>query len=136
MRLCLDNEDMINSINNVFEKHNYFGEKITEILVQERIKGDEYIVNTVSHEGIHYVTLIWKYEKINSFEGAMICDNAVTVDELGIGEAEMIEYAYKVLDAIGIQYGPVHGEYMIDENGPVLIEVNCRPVADIDQLNF
>ena len=39
----------------------------------------------------------------------------------------MVEYAYKVADALEIQYGPVHGEYMIDENGPVLIEVNCRP---------
>ena len=28
-----------------------------------------------------------------------------------------------------IQYGPVHGEYMIDEKGPVLIEVNCRPMG-------
>ncbi len=57
----------------------------------------------------------------------MICDTAETVNELGIGEAEMVEYAYAVADAIGIQYGPVHGEYMIDEKGPVLIEVNCRP---------
>ena len=39
----------------------------------------------------------------------------------------MVEYAYKVADALEIQYGPVHGEYMIDEKGPVLIEVNCRP---------
>ncbi|MCQ2977589.1 MAG: hypothetical protein MJ232_06210, partial [archaeon] len=49
------------------------------------------------------------------------------VNELGLGHAEMIEYAYQVADAIGITHGPVHGEYMIDENGPVLIEVNCRP---------
>ena len=39
----------------------------------------------------------------------------------------MIEYAYAVADALGIKYGPVHGEYMIDMDGPVLIEVNCRP---------
>jgi hypothetical protein len=41
----------------------------------------------------------------------------------------MVEYAYDVAKAIGIQYGPVHGEYMIDEKGPVLIEVNCRPMG-------
>ena len=30
---------------------------------------------------------------------------------------------------MGIQYGIVHGEYMVDEKGPVLIEVNCRPMG-------
>lgn len=49
------------------------------------------------------------------------------INELGLGEADLIEYAYDVTEAIGIKYGAVHGEYMIDEDGPVLIEVNCRP---------
>ena len=48
---------------------------------------------------------------------------------MGIGESELVEYAYNVADALGIQYGPVHGEYMVDEDGPVLIEVNCRPMG-------
>ena len=39
----------------------------------------------------------------------------------------MVEYAYAVANALGLKYGPIHGEYMIDEDGPVLIEVNCRP---------
>ena len=34
-----------------------------------------------------------------------------------------------MLDALGICYGPVHGEFMVDEKGPVLIEVNCRPMG-------
>ena len=57
----------------------------------------------------------------------MIYDSCDTVNELNLGEAEMVEYAYAVADAMGIQYGPVHGEYMIDDKGPVLIEVKCRP---------
>ncbi|MBR2558512.1 MAG: hypothetical protein IKE95_09150 [Methanobrevibacter sp.] len=60
-------------------------------------------------------------------EGAIVYDSCETVNDLSLGEAEMVEYAYKVADALEIQYGPVHGEYMIDEKGPVLIEVNCRP---------
>ena len=127
VRICLDKQEMIESIEELFDHKGFFGGKIQELLLQERINGDEYIVNTVSHKGHHRVTLIWKYSKIKTAEGAMIYDTVETVNELGIAEAEMIEYAYKVADAIGIEYGPVHGEYMIDNEGPVLIEVNCRP---------
>lgn len=127
VRICLKRDEMIDSIKHLFDKVNYYGDKIDELLVQERINGVEYIVNTVTHKGIHRVTLVWKYNKVMTSEGAIVYDSCETVNDLSLGEAEMVEYAYKVADALEIQYGPVHGEYMIDEKGPVLIEVNCRP---------
>ena len=127
IHLCLNRQEMIDAINEVFETYNCYGEKNDEIVIQERIKGEEYIVNTVSCDGIHRLTLVWKYNKLNTSEGAIVYDIVKTIDNFDIGEAEMVEYAYNVADALGIKYGPVHGEYMIDEKGPVLIEVNCRP---------
>ena len=128
VRTCSNKEEMIETLEQ-FLAHstNYYGDEDIEFLVQERINGEEYIVNTVSCKGKHQVTLIWKYTKIKTPEGAIVYDSSRTVNELSIGEAEMVEYAYDVADAIGIEYGPVHGEYMIDDDGPVLIEVNCRP---------
>lgn len=122
MRTCQNKEEMINSLEELFTKTNRYGDKNNNLLIQERINGTEYIVNTVSCNGQHRVTLIWKYKKVKTSEGAMIYDTCETVNELNLGEAEMVEYAYDVADALGIQYGPVHGEYMIDEKGPVLIE--------------
>ncbi|AMD17317.1 hypothetical protein TL18_04330 [Methanobrevibacter sp. YE315] len=127
VRMCTNKEEMITTLKELFKEYNVYGDLLSEILVQERINGDEYIVNTVSCAGEHRVTLVWKYHKIQTADGAIIYDTAESVNELNIGEAEMIEYAYDVADALGIEYGPVHGEYMIDEKGPVLIEVNCRP---------
>ncbi len=128
VKLCSNKDEMINSIDEIFNnKQNYYGESINELLLQERIIGDEYIVNTVSNNGIHRVTLIWKYNKVRTHDGSILYDTAETVNHLNLGEAKMVEYAYQVADAIGIEYGPVHGEFMIDDNGPVLIEVNCRP---------
>lgn len=49
--------------------------------------------------------------------------------KLESGSYQLIKYAYDVLDAIHYKNGPVHGEYMVDENGPVLIEVNCRAMG-------
>ncbi len=137
VRICADKEEMIESLKQMLtDSANYYGEKENKFLIQERINGEEYIVNTVSCEGKHRVTLIWKYSKVKTSDGAIIYDSSETVNELRIGEAEMVEYAYQVADAIGIQYGPVHGEYMIDENGPVLIEVNCRPCGASMEAEF
>ena len=127
VRLCKNKEDMVKSLEELLTKTNKFGDYLTEILIQERIVGEEYIVNTVTCDGVHRVTMVWKYNKVRTTDGAIVYDTCETVNELNLGEAEMVEYAYDVADALEIRYGPVHGEYMIDEKGPVLIEVNCRP---------
>ena len=127
VRLCSDRQEMIDAVTEVFNLKGVYGNELTELVIQERVNGQEYVVDTVSCNGVHRVTLIWKYNKIKTPEGGNIYDYDVTVNELGIGEAELVEYAYDVIDALGIRYGPVHGEYMVDEKGPVLIEVNCRP---------
>ncbi len=130
VRLCSDRQEMIEAVKEVFNLTGVYGNELKELVIQERIMGQEYVVDTVSCNGIHRVTTIWKYNKIMTDEGGNIYDYDETVTELGIGESELVEYAYDVADALGVKYGPVHGEYMIDEKGPVLIEVNCRPHGD------
>lgn len=127
VRLCSNRQEMIDAVNEVFTLTGVYGNEMTELVIQERIMGQEYVVNLVSCNGVHRVTTIWKYNKVKTVEGGNIYNYSETVNELGIGEAELVEYAYDVADALGIKYGPVHAEYMIDEKGPVLIEVNCRP---------
>ena len=137
VRICSNKEEMIESLKDLLSHSaNYYGDNENSFLIQEKINGEEYIVNTVSCEGKHRVTLIWKYAKVKTSEGAIVYDSVNTINELSIGEAEMVEYAYKVADAIGIQYGPIHGEYMIDDDGPVLIEVNCRPCGGNMEAEF
>lgn len=127
VRICLNKEEMITRAKELLHGKGIYGNELNEILIQERINGDEYIVNTVSCNGIHRVTTIWKYSKVKTAEGGYVYDTIETVNSIGLGESELVEYAYDVADAIGIKYGPIHGEFMIDEKGPILIEVNCRP---------
>ena len=129
VRLCSNKKEMVDSLNEMFDSANIYGDKLTEMLVQERINGEEYVVNTVSCNGDHRVTTIWKHIKAKTEEGGNVYDTVHSVYELGLGESELVEYAYDVADALGIRYGPVHGEYQIDDKGPVLIEVNCRPMG-------
>ena len=106
--------------------NNVFGKAHTRFLLQERIFGTEYIVNTISREGIPALTSVFKYFKKRTPSGAIIYSGDESINEPTDGEKALIDYALKAVCALGITDGPVHGEYMIDKNGPVLIEVNCR----------
>jgi biotin carboxylase len=106
--------------------NNMFGEDETRLLLQERIFGDEYVVNTISRNGVPALLSVFRYYKTWLPSGACIYRGLESVSEFDEREKELVEYALQTVRAVGIVDGPVHGEYMIDGNGPVLIEVNCR----------
>ena len=95
-------------------------------MLQERIFGDEYIVNTISRDGVPALTSVFRYYKKRTAAGAIIYSGVESISEPDERERALIDYALKTVRALGITDGPVHGEYMIDKNGPVLIEANCR----------
>ena len=119
-------DELIKAFKQECKAENMFGETVNRLMVQERIFGDEYIVNTISRDGIPAITSIFRYFKKRTPTGAMIYQGYETVNELGKKEKELVDYAFQAVRAIGITDGPVHGEYMIDKDGPVLIEANCR----------
>ena len=127
--LCHGYDEMLAAVRKSFSHPIKNGEEPVAILMQERIIGTEYIVNTVSCKGRHRVVSVWKYDKVKMPNGANAYNYSITVPRLEVGHSRLIRYACQVAQAIGIQYGPVHGEYMVDEKGPVLIEVNCRPMG-------
>ncbi|MBP5395059.1 MAG: hypothetical protein J6Y18_04040, partial [Candidatus Methanomethylophilaceae archaeon] len=49
--------------------------------------------------------------------------------DLEPGHTQMVQYMYSVLNAVGMKWGLCHSEVKIDKKGPVLIEVNARPVG-------
>ncbi len=122
-------QELSRHMNSLLASRDLFGRSVREVLIQEYIDGTEYIVNTVSCGGVHRVTDIWVYNKIAIGSEGNAYDYARLVTRLEPGQRALIEYAYQALDALGYQYGPSHGEYMMDENGPVLIEAGARPMG-------
>ena len=127
--ICSGRQEMIDAVKKSFEGSDKTGSSGIAIMIQERIKGTEYIVNTTSCNGKHRVNSIWVYDKIKLPNGTNAYNNCTCVPRQQVGHSRLIRYALQVADAIGVKYGPIHGEYMIDEKGPVLIEVNCRPMG-------
>ena len=124
--LCHGSDQMLNAFRESLGKGNSFASGGTSVLIQERIFGTEYVVNTLSCKGKHRLASMWRYEKKRISEGNNAYVGAISVKRLTSEQEQLVRYAYQVLEALQVQYGPVHGEYMIDKNGPVLIEVNCR----------
>lgn len=97
-----------------------------EMIIQEYIGGKEYVLDSVSCNGVNRIVAGEKYVKIQTEGGAAIYDYLITVDESDETFRKIMEYHKKVIRAIGIEYGAIHAEYKVDDKGPVLMEVNCR----------
>ena len=87
VRICSNKQEMIASITELFDNATLYGDGIDELVVQEYINGTEYCVNTVSHDGDHRITTIWKYHKITTPEGGHIYDYRESVNDLDLGES-------------------------------------------------
>jgi len=97
------------------------------VLLQEYLKGDEYVVDTVSRSGVHKCVAIWKYDK-RLFNGSPVVYFGMRLMPVD-AEPQLVaavEYIFGVLDALGIRNGSIHNEIKIEDRGPVLIEANCR----------
>jgi hypothetical protein len=100
-----------------------------QIVLQEFLDGTEYIVDTVSHAGRHLCVACWVYSKRRGTPWNPHCIVSEG-NRLLPGEGDLqdllIDYVFRVLDAVGMKYGPCHTEVMMVKRGPILVEVNAR----------
>lgn len=95
-------------------------------LVQEFAAGTEYVLDIVSKAGKHKCAALWRYDK-RSVNGSPFVYFATEIIDAHTPTGKAIyEYATKALDALGVRWGMSHNEFIVDEDGPRLVEVNCR----------
>lgn len=122
----------MNEANEIFHKSlgnpGYANGTISDaILVQECVAGKEFVVDTVSSDGIHKCVAVWCYDKRKTNDSPFVyyCTELVQ-DTDSIIMQEIQEYATLVCDSLNIKYGPCHIEIMYNQKrGPILIEANC-----------
>ena len=96
------------------------------VLCQEFLKGTEYVVDHVSRDGVHKTCMIWVYDKRVANGANFVYFGMKPVDPSTPLASILINYTRRVLDAMQILHGPSHGEVMMTEDGPCLVEMNCR----------
>lgn len=99
------------------------------VLCQEYLKGREYVVDHVSRDGVHKTCMIWYYEKKAVNGGDFVYFGDVPVDSESPEAKVLIPYVRGVLDALGIENGPTHGEVILTTDGPCLVEMNARALG-------
>ena len=105
-----------------------------QCVVQEFLKGTEYIVDTFSADGEHKCLGFWRYAKgpENGAPFVYHCDELKAVESEV--ERAIIEYAFAALDALEWKWGTCHLEIMWAEgkgaggvgSGAALIEANME----------
>ncbi len=110
----------------VLASANLYGDQNTAVIVQERVEGTEFYVNTVSHGGLHRVAEMWRYTKAGDAASSPVYDFEEPVDMRSPQARTLREFVFAVLDALGVQTSAAHTEVMLTGSGPVLIECGAR----------
>ena len=97
-------------------------------VVQEFIVGEEYIVNTTSLQGKHWVSDVFRNVK-HYYQHSNIYQRTEIVDPSEVEWEACTIYVKKILDILGYHNGLAHTEVFYNENGPLLLEVNPRIVG-------
>lgn len=96
------------------------------VLCQEYLRGEEYVVDCVSSNGVHKVMMVWRYDKRPCNGAAFVYFGMVPVAVDSPIAQQLIVYVTRVLDALYVRHGAMHGEVIVTPDGPCLVEMNCR----------
>ncbi|MEW2422266.1 ATP-grasp domain-containing protein [Streptomyces nigra] len=110
----------------IMGRENIFSLPNHGVVAQEYLVGAEYIVNTVSRAGRHHVTDIWGSGRLSANGITDLLVESVLVEADAPGVDALTAYAFAVLDALGIRFGPAHLEIKMTPDGPCLVEVGAR----------
>ena len=126
VKLCADYKEAKDHFELLMRSQMVNGGDCPAVLCQEFLRGKEYVVDHVSRDGVHKTMMVWVYDKRPANGSAFVYFGCVPVDSNSPEAKILIPYVRGVLDAMGFDNGPSHGEVMMTEEGPCLIEMNCR----------
>ena len=125
--LCGSRDATRAAVDGLVGKVNGLGVVNAGVLVQEFLKGDEYVVDGVSRDGEHKVIALWRYDRRPTNGAGFVLHGQVLIDDAAPEAPTLIGYAGKVLDALEFAHGPSHMEIKLNpSSGPCLVEVGAR----------
>lgn len=135
VHFCATPEESVAAYHEILGSQNIFSNRNDAVVAQEYLLGGEYVVDTVTCDGQHHVTDIWKYEKLEANGILDLTCGVRLLPRHGDAQQALVPYAFDVLDALGIRYGAAHLEIKLTPDGPCLVEVGCR-MAGLDLPGF
>lgn len=129
--ICDTELQTLEAVNKIFKKNNVFGLPNYGVVIQQYLEGPEYMVNTVSVDGLHSAVEIWKSEK-KLIDNNPIYDRQIIEDPNDSQILTIISYVFDVLTALGVRWGIAHTEVILTPEGPLLLESATRLPGGLD----
>ncbi len=107
-----DPQTIIEKLSRMLGSVDQYGHKISQVVVQPEVVGDEYVVNTISHEGQTVITGLWRYHKVMLPNGRRVYFIDRPVDLTGSLASELGPIISNINKKIGLDFGPGHAELM------------------------
>ncbi len=126
VHICESIEQLHSAFHQVIDKENNMGLINEELLVQSYLEGDEYMVNSVSVNGQHFICDIWLAKKNRCDGFATTYDECVLIDSTSAQGSQISDYVKSVLDSLDISFGAAHTEVILTDKGPVIVETGAR----------
>lgn len=123
---CSSVDQIVHAADQILGRVNKLGLLNQYVLAQSFLDGQEYVVNTVSVNGKHHLTDIWRCHKQRVDGAGFVPGCEVLLPFNGEIQDQLRQYAFKALDALGFVQGPGHFEIMFTAQGPAIIEVGAR----------
>eukprot|EP00742_Colponemidia_sp_Colp-10_P006629 GILJ01007104.1.p1 GENE.GILJ01007104.1~~GILJ01007104.1.p1 ORF type:complete len:417 (-),score=47.44 GILJ01007104.1:117-1367(-) len=123
---CYNTQDIRSAFTAIVSQNNKFGEPNHGVLVQEYLDGPQYVIDTMSKDGQHYIATYWKYDLLHINGSPFVYDKEEILPSVGEVQKQLKEYVFKVLDALEIRNGPTMTEVRICVDGPCLVELGAR----------
>jgi len=95
--LCKSMNEVKKAFRQAMGKINHLGIENQSLLVQEYLQGTEYVVDTVSRNGVHKVVAVWEYDKREANGAAFVYYGAILREAQGDVILPIVNYIFKVL---------------------------------------
>ncbi|MCA9264663.1 MAG: ATP-grasp domain-containing protein [Planctomycetales bacterium] len=123
---CLNQAEVRYACEQILSNCNILGERNSSVLIQEYLDGTEYAVDVVSLSGQKVNTAIWQYHRPTDTNDFTCYDAMSLLPYAGARQDALKQFAFSVMEALGIEFGPAHCEIMWVQDEPVFIEVGVR----------
>lgn len=131
VHFCHNEEEVTVAFKSILESKNIFKIQNTNVVAQEMLIGEEFMVNTVSFgEAISITDIIFVQKKV--IQGAPLYDYSLIISPDDSRFPLIAEYVKKVLPVLGLHYGAAHTEVILTKKGATLVEINPRLTGAYD----
>ncbi|MBP2290316.1 ATP-grasp domain-containing protein [Azospirillum rugosum] len=113
----------------ILGSRDFCGTANDRLLVQTYLDGEEYVVNTVSHGGRHYVCDVLHSAKRTLNGSPFVYDYYRLLPPDDATARALMVYIRRVLDALEITDGAGHAEVRMTSRGPALVEIAARAMG-------